>query len=195
MIRRLFLVLFLLALGFAAGFFVKPQVKVVVFNQQEYDKLVASLAKREEAQLKRIDMKIENNASRAMKPVLKVGSYWVYFNPENEDFAVLNAADNNQPVALRLTEEGLINMSFYGMGASEDISFTYKEKTGELEMASVSFTGEGGLYGPLKSAYIDGNGDGVLDKWIDIQNRLDYELDGLTWVKRKEKENGSAESE
>ncbi len=202
MIRRLFLVLFLLALGFAAGFFVKPQVKVVVFNQQEYDKLLISIARNTEETLEQfkndssVDPDEIRSISMAMKPVLKLGPYWVYYNSKNNDYMVANA-DTDQPIATRCTEEGKIDISFHGIGLGDAISFHYKEDTGEFESGSVSLIGKGDFDDVFRQIYIDTDGDGVLDKWGGFrgEEKHYYELDGLAWVNREKEKSVPAESE
>jgi hypothetical protein len=158
-----------------------PKVRVDVFNKEQYEQVLASHI--EKSQKDKGGLSSEDfEAYVKMEPVAKLGHLYFYFNPENEDYAIMNTK-NDKPIIFRVTQDGRINLNFYGLDGNVDCYFLYDEKNHELTRSSLSFFEEGSFSDLPVQTYMDTNGDYIIDKWFDVKNRLNYTLDGLQWVK------------
>jgi hypothetical protein len=182
--RILFLIVFFsiaFLIGHFFGYCLMPKVRVDVFNKEQYEQVLASHI--EDYQKNKGGLSSEDfEAHVKMEPVAKLGHLYFYFNPENEDYAIMNTK-NDKPIIFCVTKNGRIDLSFYGLDSKENLYLQYGEKNHELRRSSLSFSEKGSFPDIPDQTYMDTNGDNIIDKWFDFKNRLNYTLDGLQWVK------------
>ena len=176
---------FVFAFGVSIGYSLKPQVKVVA-----YDEAACSPGSPEfwngttdiidDVRETSPDVADSLTRMKEMRPLVKAGPFEILWNSRNGDYLIYDLTAQQELVS-QVTEHDGVHLGFNGRSGKASLCLTY-DKDGKKVIDSMCYFGEESDGGPTYS-YHDRDGDGRFDIMVDRRAGLRYEQKGLQWVR------------
>ena len=176
-----------IALGLFIGYAMKPQVKVVIYDQavcspgptdfwKDNNRLINEFRDTDP------DLADQLIQMKKIRPLVKAGPFTILWNPNNGDYVIYDMVDQ-QAIAMQITEGEETNLTFNGKDAKVCCDLFYSKGDNRL-IHSLYFSGDKGDGSGLpKYSYLDKDGNGQFDIMVDREAGLRYEQKALQWVK------------